>query len=458
MKQIFVLLMCCVSSLSMAQIQISQAHMPSLGDTIRYTNASAGSFDFKATGANYNWDFTGLGYINQDIYSFKSLLSAYPTLILNGMPIGAFGYKITDSVVMGPIELRNIYNFYEKKTSGWLGVGTAFTMPLMGNPVPTGGVYSDKDEIFTFPLKYNDKDSTTFKVVTPLGISQSVSFGSFTQKGYRINKVEGWGKISTPYANAVSCIMVTSRIVEHDSIALAIPLQTPINFAFPAVRIEIKWLSTTEKIPLLEVSGTEIAGVFTPTFIRYRDKYRVSGSNPLLPKVKFTVDKNNGEIVIDTFSFTNNTTPVTGTTYLWTVTPSLGVRYVKSTSATSLNPVIVFDSSRIYSVNLKATNAFGSKDSTAPGMITITKDGQIGLQDLTTGNYLFYPNPVNNTLHLYDGSLEGKPCRIFDAAGKMVHESIITTQQIDCSGLEKGIYTILISDQNTLIYKQFIKD
>jgi hypothetical protein len=35
-----------------------------------------------------------------------------------------------------------------------------------------------------------------------------------------------------------------------------------------------KWLSTSEKIPLVEISGTEVAGNFAPQYIRYRDNHR----------------------------------------------------------------------------------------------------------------------------------------------------------------------------------------
>ncbi len=458
MKQIYLLVLISVASVANSQIQITQANMPSLNDTIRYSNAGAGSFDFKATGVNYNWDFSALGMTNQDIYSFKSLLSAYPTLVLNGMPIGAFGYKVADSIGAGPLAFKNVYNFYEKKSTAWLGVGTAFSIPLMGNPVPVGAVYSDKDEIYTFPLKYNDQDSTTFHVTTPLGLSQSISFGSFTQKGYRINKVEGYGTISTPYASNISCIKVKSRIVENDSLALAIPLQPGINVGFPVIRVEYKWLSTTEKIPMLEVTGTELAGVFTPAVIRYRDKYRGPSQSPFAPKVKFSVDKNSGKTTKDTFTLINNTTPTIGTSYLWTISPSLGSRFVKSTGNTSVNPILVFDSAGVFSVNLKATNLAGSSDSTATNMITIIKDNS-SVQDISKDNILFYPNPVSGMLNFYAPELAGKTCRIFDVSGRLVSESLIdNTLALDCRTLDKGIYTLIISDHHTLIYKQFIKE
>jgi hypothetical protein len=460
MKQIYMLMLVSVSSvfLSKAQIQITQANMPSLNDTIRYTNDIGGLSDYTVTGANHHWDFSSLGRASQDIYNFKSLLSAYPTLILNGMPLGAFGYKVTDSIGMGAVSFKNIYNFYEKKAAGWYGVGTAFSINFSGNPVPTGGVYSDKDEIYTFPLKFNDKDSTTFNVATPLGLSQSISFGKFMQKGYRINQVEGWGTITTPYAQNISCIKVKSRIVEHDSVSLAIPTQQPINIGFPTIRVEYKWLSNTEKIPMLEVIGTETGGVFTPTIVRYRDHFR--GTDPVSgPRPRFNIDKTKGQVSKDTFRLINLTQSPPTTSYLWTISPSKGVRFVANSSATSFNPVLVFDTTGVFSITLKATNTAGTKDTTAPNLVTITKD-QTSIGNIPLYQVNCFPNPVSGMVYFSDQAVQGKSYRIIDLCGRIISEGRIgTSPDLDCSMLETGVYTLIIQiNTSTLIHKQIIKE
>ena len=88
----------------------------------------------------------------QDIYKFQSLLQTpYSTLAFTGMPFGAIGYKVADSIGQGQAALKNIYNFYDKKSSGWSAVGTGFTPAAI--PFPAGGVYKDKDEIYQKLLK-----------------------------------------------------------------------------------------------------------------------------------------------------------------------------------------------------------------------------------------------------------------------------------------------------------------
>jgi hypothetical protein len=264
---------------SHAQITITQANMPSLNDTIRYSNSNTLTLDFSVSDSNYHWDYSTLKSVNQDVYKFQALTSTpYASLAFTGMPIGAIGYKIADSVGQGQTAIKNIYTFFEKKNTGWSAVGTGFTPAML--PFPAGGVYKDKDEIYTFPLKYLDQDSTTFEVKTPLG-NQFLQLGYYKQKGYRLNVVEGYGSISTPYAANIACLKIKSVIVEIDSVI--VPSQN-ISFGFPNTRIEYKWLSLTEKIPMLEVTGGVVAGKFTAQQVRFRDYYRAKSELTQLTK------------------------------------------------------------------------------------------------------------------------------------------------------------------------------
>ncbi len=434
-----------------AQITISSSSMPSIGDTIRYSNGAPGSFDFTTKGANYNWNFYTIGFTGQAVYKYQALTSTpYSTLAFTGMPLGSIGFKVADSIGQGQTAIKNIYNFYEKKSTAWNAVGTGFTLSAI--PFPAGGVYSDKDEIYKFPLNYDDYDSSTFQVTTLLG-NQIFNMGSYKQKGYRINKVEGWGKITTPYATNVNCIKIKSIIVEDDT--LKIPTAS-INFGFQNNRVEYKWLSTTEKIPMLEVTGTEIGGSFTPTIIRYRDNYRVAAPSPLAPKIKFIVNKTSGVTQNDTFKFTNSTTPSFGTTYFWSITPSTGVRYVKGTSATSTNPAIVFDNAGTYSVKLAASNLLGSSDSTATNMITVTQSSGVSNKIVVDNNT--YPNPFNESVHFDNPQFAGLMCRIFNVSGQeIIAERIADNLTINTTSLAAGVYTIVVAEGDVLYYRQMIK-
>lgn len=452
-KYLLVLLMSAVLKLG-AQIQITQTHMPSINDTIRYSTATAGTLNFKQTGTNYNWNYSSLGITGQGLYKYEAVTSTpYSILLLSKLPFGAIGYKVADSIGAGQFAFKNLYNFFEKKSNVWRAVGTGFTLSAL--PVPTGGIYSDFDEIFTLPLNYNDSDFTTFQVTTPLG-NQLITLGSYKQKGTRTNKVEGWGTITTPYGSNIACLKIKSTVTEIDSIKLSTPA---VNLGFPADRVEYKWLSTTEKIPVLEVVGTEIGGVFTPNQIRYRDRFRSAGASPLGPRIKFDADKYTGKAGKDTFYFINQSRPSIGNTYQWSFTPNKGIRFIQGTSATSGTPVVVFDSAGVYTVNLKGTNLGGSNDSTATNMITIQRDGNNQSIAHVTANALeIYPNPVGNTLYLNQAELMGFTAYIFDYSGKLLQQSFINeTLSVPCNDLIQGQYILVLRSETAIFYTTFKK-
>lgn len=438
-----------------AQITITQANMPSNNDTIRYSSAIGTGFNFKKTGANFNWDYSGLGLTSQGLYKYEAVTSTpYSVLLLSKLPIGAIGYKVADSVGSGQLALKNLYNFFEKKSTVWRAVGTGFTLAAL--PIPTGGIYSDFDEIYTFPLNYNDTDFSTFQVTTPLG-NQFLQLGTYKQKGTRANKVEGWGTITTPYASNVSCIKVRSIVTEIDSVKISTPA---INVGFPADRVEYRWLSTTEKIPILEVIGTEIGGTFTPNQIRYRDRFRNAGNSPLGPRVAFDADKYVGKAGKDTFYFINQTRPNIGNTYQWSFNPNKGIRFVEGTSSTSSTPIVVFDSSGVYSVTLKGTNLGGSRDTTATNMITINRDGNNqSIANISANGVTIYPNPVKQNIFINDPSLVYAKACIFDLGGKLISEQYIGADlSINSSELAKGNYVLIIKSFDSFLHTTFIKE
>ncbi len=256
---------------SFSQISITSSNMPSAGDTIRYSIVqTAAGVDFKATGANKAWDFSNLKLSSQAIYDYKNSTS---TPYIFNFGLGALGLKVADSLGSGQASFKNVYTFFKKSTAKWEAVGIGFQLGAL--PLPQAGKHTNTDEIYQFPLNYKDKDSATFALKVPLTLA-IVNIGNYFQDGNRVNTVDGWGTISTPFKSNIACIRIKSVITESDSLAIAISGQTPINFAFPNNRVEYKWLSTTEKIPVLEVSGTEIGGTFTPTTIRYRDNYKTT--------------------------------------------------------------------------------------------------------------------------------------------------------------------------------------
>lgn len=242
-----------------AQITITSVNMPIVNDTARYSSASLSSVgDFTVTGANRTWDFSNLTSTSQVVRKFQSGISTpYAFYFLPPK----YGEKIQDSIGVAAFKIKNIYTFYKRTTGKFSGEGIGFSF----NGIPLAGTYADEDELYQFPLDYLDRDSSTFefKVSIP-------SLGYYGKQGYRINEVDGWGTITTPYGTA-SCLRLVSTQYSVDS------LGTPLgNFGFQNNLRSYQWLTTTEKIPFLEISGPLTGSAFTSAQIRYRDVKRTA--------------------------------------------------------------------------------------------------------------------------------------------------------------------------------------
>lgn len=243
-----------------AQITITSADMPNIGDTLRYSQASPTSvigYNFATTGANHTWDFSNLTHVSQSVDTFVSVLSTpifyYPSFLTNasiarkGESFGAMGFSLT-----------NVYEFYKETNTYFAQVG--FAAQLNGIPLPT--LFSAPDYIYRFPLNYGNTDSCSF------GYTFSVP-GLITYKNQskRVNVVDGWGTLTTPFGT-FQTVRVKSTITSRDSIASdSLPFPVP---PITTTTIEYKWLANGYRAPLL----TATAGGMGMTTVTYMDSYK----------------------------------------------------------------------------------------------------------------------------------------------------------------------------------------
>lgn len=253
-------------SSSYAQITITSANMPGSGDTIRYSACRPNSINTSTAGTNVFWNYDTLQSLNQGVYQYKAAFQTPYAFYFVGP--NQYGLKIADSVGFSTYKFYDIYNFFKKTSSAYTVEGTGFKY----NNIPLASQYSDEDELYSFPLSYLDHDSTTYKVTVQLGTGLY-----YTQVGYRINDVDAWGTIKTPY-DSVACIRLVSTSYGKDSINF-----NGFPFTYPNVQRSYKWMSVTEKIPMLEVQGAYNSGngTFTPVLARYRDNMLPVGMSEL---------------------------------------------------------------------------------------------------------------------------------------------------------------------------------
>ena len=299
-KNLLFILVSCFSISLTSQISITSINMPVSGDTCRYSSAKLSTVgDYTTTGANYNWNFSVLDSAGQGIRKFE-LASTTPYYYFGS----GYGEKIADSVGYPPYVFKNIYNFYKKTTTQFYVDGLGIT--YSGFPIPN--FYSDKDELYLFPLNYLDRDSTYFKVKT---LSTSTTIPTYSKEGYRITEVDGWGTITTPYGTA-QCLRVITSQYSQDSVK-GTAFGFPFKIGFPNYQRSYQWLTLTEKIPYLEVSGNIAGGNFNPTQAKYRDTKRTFVGikeenvvlavsvfpNPSTNQLTIITPKNSGSIVAE---------------------------------------------------------------------------------------------------------------------------------------------------------------
>ncbi len=259
---LFILLLAGTSTFAQTPITISNSNMPGSGDTLRYTDIQISSLgNYTQTGVNFTWNFYNVISTTEGVRSFKSSFQTPYALFF--LSLNEYGEKIADTIGAGPVVFTQYYNFYKKQTSpnAFIADGAGVTF----NNVPLPSYYSDKDELYHFPMSYPKYDSTSFKFST---ITTTLIPVSYSKKGYRATRVDGWGTVTTPFGTA-NCLRLVTTQYSMDSIKTNLgPISFPVGFQ--NFQRSYQWITTTSKIPFLEITGNLVGGVFTPTLARYR--------------------------------------------------------------------------------------------------------------------------------------------------------------------------------------------
>ncbi len=252
------------SGLLCAQLPITlgNTNMPGNGDTLRYTNVLLSSVgNYTQTGTNFSWNFGSVVSAGQGLRTFKSALQTpYAFLFLS---LNEYGEKIADTLGIPPFIITQYYNFYKKSTSPNAFIADGAGVTFTGIPIPS--YYTDKDELYNFPMTYPKYDSTTFRFATP---STTLIPVRYSKTGYRVTRVDGWGTVTTPYGTE-NCLRLVTTQYSKDTVKTTIGSIT-IPIGIPNNARSYQWMTLNSKIPYMEVSGSLIGGVFTPTQARYR--------------------------------------------------------------------------------------------------------------------------------------------------------------------------------------------
>ncbi len=449
MKKIYGLFFLIIMSVaSFSQITITKNDMPVFKDTVRYSTTST-ILNFTNTGPNYTWNFSSLVANGQGIDTFKSALSLN---ILYGLFFGLTDYGIpsTNKINFSQLSLTNAYDFY-KTSNSYLeinGIGASYS----GIPLPT--VYTIPDKVYQFPLTYGRVD------VSPYDVNISVpSVAGVHQVGTRTNTVDGWGTVITPF-DTFQCLRLKSVLTEVDSINLT---ALGLSIGIPLPTVTYKWLANGVKIPVLEVSGFDLFGVFIPTSEKFRDNVRFIPPQFNL-RINFTANKTVCTTA-DTVTITPTVRPnVSGTTYDYSITPNT-FHFVSGTDTGSQIPQVQFTAPGLYTVSLTSTAPAGG---TIPASSTKTRTNYIlvnlpsGIGQISTSNFIqVFPIPANDHLACQLDGDAGKQAtlELLDITGKVLY-SMTTSQHgevnIPTAQLPAGEYIFRATPEGESGYVQKI--
>ncbi len=286
-----------------AQITITTADMPNANDNILISvNTSLSNFHKDSTGANYTWDWSKLIPDSQRYVKFVSAASTPYSVPFNF--ISSFGTRnytpdqLPWSLLGSPP--TNVYDFYKKSAVAYTLVGEPLTEGTTVIPLP----YSAADRVYKLPMNYLQKDSSN----SVFSLPNIPGLGTYVKKQKRVNEVDGWGTLITPYGT-FNTLRIKSTLTITDSIYI-----DTIGFGFIIPRpitYEFKWLASGMKIPLLEIDATAAGGnSVTITRANWRDSLMVTPSVSLIEQSTCPII-NEGSL---TANVTGGRYPLT---YLW---------------------------------------------------------------------------------------------------------------------------------------------
>lgn len=436
MKKVFLLLIITgflTGGLS-GQITINHNDMPSAGDTLRYSlTTNPQQYNFIETGEDFLWDFSNLthqlqGLEEYELVSSINFLMALLFFGMNSIATSSLGDLPLDNF---DIEIDGVYSVYLNSISNYSQLGFFALIEGFGLPLK----YSENHIIYKFPLNYNDQDSTGFFGNTNLGDTLSL-----TREGYRINEVDGWGTLITPFGQ-FETLRLKSVIYESDSLFLE-SFGEP--FVLKRTTTQYSWLAKNEKIPLLEVSYTAFeASPDNPLLrIKYRDIYR--DPSEAAPLADFIADKTEAEPG-EEIQFTNLSTPGHEiNTYTWSFSPD-NVIFHDDTGYGSAEPRVSFTEEGNYSVMLVAVNQSGADTLLREDYITIS-ESQVSAEfpeiDAESPSAYF----INRGDILIIERLKGVSfLRIYDLSGRLILQKNALNENnlhVNFSGQNPGIYLI----------------
>lgn len=253
---------------SYSQITITNADMPAVNDTVRWsTTFDQWGIDATETGANYVWDYSFLTETGQDLDTFFTVSSTpfayqfyFNNIVLYPTHKANFATRGQGFDLFGVVTMTNVYDFFKVDAGQFSNVG--FGSNINGIPASVRSI--PVDTIYKFPLDYSDAFTSHGEWL--MSIPNTFTYG---QRKVRNVNVEGWGTLITPLGT-FQTLKVKMDLDIVDTLSVD---SLGINLSFPRpTATEYHWLANGFNVPLLQINTS--FGIITT--IKYQDSLRTN--------------------------------------------------------------------------------------------------------------------------------------------------------------------------------------
>ncbi len=239
------------------------------------------TFNPDETGADYIWNFSFLDYdtqINDTFFSVSSAPFVYQYFYNNPLDpeYKATVVKNTGAVTnaIQIIEIADNYDYFKNNSSLYVKVGAGSTI----NGIPMVMNYDNVENITTnFPITMGATNSS----VSSSG-NDIPSIGYYGQTVDRINTVDGFGELATPFGTfqtvRIKSILKVRDTIYYDAYSFGTAFDRPET-------VQFNWYADNQSIPLLTVTNS-VGNNYSAI---YKDSIRTTEVITVNSKNMFTV-------------------------------------------------------------------------------------------------------------------------------------------------------------------------
>ena len=365
-------------TLSYSQITYSSSDYAQIGDQFiisQATGDSINSNNFDTTGISISWDFSSIildaqsnrRFVDPDTAGYKN--SFLTNCVLGGGGTAACNSQwnsstnlaevALDSIVLGTFKFSNVVNHYDLQSNSLRQTVIGMSFGIGTLTVPFAIPYDDIDTIYTFPMNFGNVDSSNSRYSIDLN-SLGINF-VYKSAQKRVNTVEGWGSITTPYSFYNSTLKLKTVVTSQDTFFYngnVIPLGT-------TKQIFYRWFDKSSGVPVFEASGTIVNQINIISKVQFIDSLQCLDPEASILAVPFAyIDTSTQTATINFTNFSNNSD-----TYQWD--------FGDGNTSTAENPNHVYTSTGLYNVQLISCNTCSGNCDTANYPVLILDSTQV---------------------------------------------------------------------------------